>query len=81
MIGTALRHLFGERMGLRNLDGYAAPDSVENRSNIARFAVQQGLAVAALALAGVAGLVLAGTEPRGMHTGWLLALLGASILF
>jgi len=72
--------IFGENVGLRSVDGYAAPMSVENRTSIIRFGVLQGVAVSTIAFVGVLGLVLTGASPPGVHAGRILAVLALGVV-
>ena len=78
-VGRMLHWIYGDSLGVRSLDGYASPDSQENRRRIARFALQQGLAAVTLAVLGFGVHLAARPAPSGMRVGWVLVLLGLGV--
>jgi class 3 adenylate cyclase len=72
--------MFGDDWGFRSINGNAAPDSVENRTNALRLASRITGFTAVLALIAVALVPLCGQHIGGLHVGWYFALSAVALI-
>jgi class 3 adenylate cyclase len=71
--------IFGPDWGIRSMDGYSAPDSSENRDNIARFVVPIVGGVGFAGLIGWLAIPIAGEHVPQTHLSALIAVLAIGL--
>src|SRR5258705_938265 len=62
-----IRWVFGDDWGVRSIDGYAAPASIENRLNVIKFVAPMAISLSCVSLAGGTLIPLAGAHVEGFH--------------
>jgi class 3 adenylate cyclase len=75
-----MQWVFGDNWGVRSIDGYATPSSVENRIGLIRFALRIVVVTALVALFAITLVPIARQHINGLHLGWFFVVLGGAVV-